>query len=461
MTKIVLKKIIEPKTYTDVSLTFLTDQTIEERKQKLLHVMKTFDYDGLVVYADKEHGSHFEYLTGFIPRFEEGLLVINKKGQIHLVLGNENLKMANYARVPVQLHHSPLFSLPNQPMEGGASLEDIFKEIGLDKSAKLGIVAWKMFTKRVNAKQLFDIPYFIMAAIKVVISKEAIVENACDLFIHGSYGVRTRNNANEIAHYEYGANLASTSMLNAMNTVAVGVKESELGAYLNSEGQTNNVVTIATAGERFKYANLYPTHKQLALGENLSLTTSYKGGLSSRSGFVIENESQLPIGQKDYLDQMVKPYFQAVVTWLTEEKIGITGDTLYHQIETIFPKEKYGWHLNPGHLVSDEEWMSSPVYNGSEELLQSGMIFQIDIIPSVSGYNGTSAEECVAIADPELQQTIQAEYPELWERILTRKAYIKDKLNIEIHPQILPLSNTVGYLRPFFLAKGKALVVES
>ena len=460
MKNIVLKEIIEPKTYPDVSPTFLTDQTMEERKQKLLHVMKSFDYDCLVVYADKEHGSNFEYLTGFIPRFEEGLLIINKKGETHLVLGNENLKMANYSRVPVKLHHSPLFSLPNQPMEGGAPLEDIFMEIGLDKSAKIGIVAWKMFTKNAQAKQLFDIPYFIMEAIKAVVSKEAIVENACDLFIHGSYGVRTRNNANEIAHYEYGANLASTSMLNAMNKVTVGIKESELGACLNSEGQTNNVVTIATAGARFGYANLYPTHKQVQLGENLSLTTSYKGGLSSRSGFVVENESQLPVEQKDYLERIVKPYFNAVVTWLTEEKIGVTGDALYQQIEAIFPKEKYGWHLNPGHLVSDEEWMSSPVYDGSEELIQSGMIFQIDIIPSVSGYNGTSAEECVAIADLELQQEIQAKYPELWERILARRTYLKEKLTIDIHPQILPLSNTVGYLRPYFLAKDKALSVE-
>lgn len=460
MAKIVLKEIIEPKIYSEVSPTVLTDQTIAERKQKLLLAMKKFNYDWLVIYADKEHGSNFEYLTGFIPRFEEGLLIISQAGEAHLVLGNENLKMANYARIPVTLHHSPLFSLPNQPMVGGAPLDAIFKEIGLSDSQKLGLVAWKMFTKDEQAKQLFDLPYFIMAAIKEAVTAETVLENACDLLIHGSYGVRTTNNANEIAHYEYGANLASTSMLNALNKVAVGVKESELGACLNAEGQTNNVVTIASAGPRFAFANLYPTHRQVALGDTLSLTTSYKGGLSSRSGFVVENESQLPIAQKDYLERMVKPYFQAVVTWLTEAKIGVTGATLYHQIEAVFPKEKYGWHLNPGHLVSDEEWMSSPVYPDSEELLQSGMIFQIDIIPSVSGYNGTSAEECVAIADQELQAAIQLEYPELWQRILARRAYLKETLQIAIHPEILPLSNTVGYLRPFFLAKKKALCVE-
>ena len=51
-------------------------------------------YDALIIYADKEHGSNFEYFTGFIPRFEEGLLIIDKNDKATLVLGNENLKMS-------------------------------------------------------------------------------------------------------------------------------------------------------------------------------------------------------------------------------------------------------------------------------------------------------------------------------------------------------------------------------
>ena len=36
--------------------------------------------------------------------------------------------------------------------------------------------------------------------------------------------------------------------------------------------------------------------------------------------------------------------------------------------------------------------------------LESGMLFQVDIIPSVPGYTGVSAEECVALADETLQK---------------------------------------------------------
>ncbi|WP_313183454.1 hypothetical protein [Lacrimispora sp.] len=64
--------------------------------------------------------------------------------------------------------------------------------------------------------------------------------------------------------------------------------------------------------------------------------------------------------------------------------------------------------------------MSSPIYPGSENKIQSGMIFQIDIIPSVPGYTGVSAEDCIAIADEALRVRIQEEYPGLWKRILQR-----------------------------------------
>lgn len=33
--------------------------------------MKEESFDVLIVYGDLEHGSNFEYLTGFLPRFEE------------------------------------------------------------------------------------------------------------------------------------------------------------------------------------------------------------------------------------------------------------------------------------------------------------------------------------------------------------------------------------------------------
>ena len=53
----------------------LTDETMESRYHKVMKRMKEESFDVLIVYGDLEHGSNFEYLTGFLPRFEEALLV--------------------------------------------------------------------------------------------------------------------------------------------------------------------------------------------------------------------------------------------------------------------------------------------------------------------------------------------------------------------------------------------------
>ncbi len=171
---------------------------------------------------------------------------------------------------------------------------------------------------------------------------------------------------------------------------------------------------------------------------------------------MIADESELPDAQKDYLDRVAKPYFAAVASWLETVRIGMPGGEMYAHIERVLNKTQYGWHLNPGHLSADEEWMSSPIYPHSAETLKSGMILQIDIIPSVPGYTGVSAEESIALADAALQSKIQAAYPELWGRILTRRTYIRDVLKINLADEVIPLSNTVAYLRPFLLAKEKA-----
>lgn len=458
--KITLASIPEPQVFESVAPTFLNDETITERKQKLLQRMSEENFDALVIYADKEHAGNFEYLTGFIPRFEEGLLVVEKPEKFTLILGNENLKLCAHARVSADLIHYPQFSLPNQPMENEKTLESIFRDLDIGKKKRVGVVGWKMFTtKRSNPATLFDVPYFIVDALKNTIAADCDLVNGAYLMI-GDGGARTTNNANEIAHYEYGANLSSSCMLRAMNAIEPGRKETEIGNLLNADGQYNSVVTIAAAGQRFEFANLYPTHKEIQLGTPMSLTTGFKGGLSSRTGFVIEQEEQLPEQQRDYLEAVAKPYFAAIVSWLENIKVGMAGNELYQLIEDVFPKDKYHWHLNPGHLTADEEWMSSPIYADSSERLKSGMILQIDIIPSVSGYAGVSAEECVAIADENLQHEIQKSYPELWERISVRRGYLKKVLNINLSADVLPLSNTVAYLRPFYLAKDKAFKVE-
>ena len=55
----------------------------------------------------------------------------------------------------------------------------------------------------------------------------------------------------------------------------------DIGAYLNDLGQRPSVVSIVATGARFEKANLYPTAKKIQLGDRISMTTGYKGGLQT------------------------------------------------------------------------------------------------------------------------------------------------------------------------------------
>lgn len=458
---ITLAAIEQPAIYLNTPSVVLNNQTIEERLRKVLQGMAQQNLDSLVVYADKEHGGNFEYLTGFIPRFEEGLLVLHKSGEAVLVLGNENLKLAQHSRTPASVVHAPWFSLPNQPMETTLSLREVLQQAGLRGQKRVGIAGWKLFTGiNDNNKSLFDIPTFIFQALQRALTPACELLNATDLFISPRQGARTTNNANEIAHYEYGANLASSAALSALNAIELGKTEKSIAALLAADGQANNVVTIAATGDRFENANLYPSDKQIQKGDKFSLTVSYKGGLTSRAAYVVSQADELHDEVSDYLDVVAIPYYQAVVSWLEYMRVGVKGHEVYELIEQVLPKTEYHWHLNPGHLVADEEWLCSPIYPASDIALSSGMLLQIDIIPSRKGYAGASIEDTIALADEPLRLQIATLYPKLWQRISARRKYIRDVLNIHLHEDVLPLSNTVGYLRPYLLNKDLALICQ-
>ena len=451
-----LKEIEAPKPEEGLIPVMLSDETMQNRKARLLENMQKDGFDAVVVYADLEHGSNFEYLCGFLPRFEEALLILHANGKAFMVLGNENLNKAGKARIEAVPIHMPHFSLPNQPMQTEKSVAQILASCELEKAEKIGLIGWKNFTSQVEDNHLlFDLPYFLVEALKTLCQK-AQFTNAAYLLI-GENGVRTTNNANEFAHYEYGAALAGNCILKTMDRLEVGKTEMEMAETLAADGQRHSVVTIMATGARFEKANLYPGNKQIQCGDKISITTGFKGGLQSRAGYAVECAEQLPEKEQEYLTAVAIPYFQAVKVWLETIKIGINGNDLDEAVGAVLPKEDYGWTLNPRNLCDDEEWMSATIHPQSEETLQSGMLFQIDIIPSVNGYGGVSCESGILLADEQLRKAIAKEYPAVWERIVKRRAYMQEVLGIRIQEDVLPTSMATAYLRPYLLKKEMAL----
>lgn len=459
--KICYQAIPEPDIESAEVPTDLTDETMRDRKEKVLEKMKRERLDFLFIYADREHGGNFGYLTGFEPRFEEAVLVLYKDGQASLMLGNESLKMAQYARISNKAVKVPHFSLPNQPMETKCTVEELIGHAGVTSRMKGGVVGWKMFTTgQEDNRQLYDVPYFLVEALKRAVGSEGKIENRSDLFIHPSYGVRTVVNANEAAHFEYGASKAAKCIFNLMNDITEGITELKLADYLNTDGQPLSVQSICASGERFTNAVVAPRNKKVRKGEYISVTMGLRGGLTCRTGFVAEGIESLPNEQKEYVEQVVKPYFSALATWYSDVGIGTSAGEVYKSIEDVIPKNRYGWKLNPGHLTASEEWLSSPFYPASDIILKSGMMIQMDIIISVPGFSGVNAEDGILLADEELRMKISKYYPDVWKRMEKRRRYMKEVLGISISEEVLPMSGLCGYLRPYLLERRKAMCVR-
>ncbi len=430
------------------------------RLKRLLDAMAASGLHAAVIYGDREHGTNFGYFTGFEPRFEEGCLVVHQNGTAYALLGNENLKMHQFSRIPVTPIHVPWFSLPNQPMTGAKPLRESFAMAELHAGMRVGMIGWKLFANTVDDGQLlFDVPHFIVQAVVDAITPGGSLQNAAALMIHSGSGIRATAGVDEIAHYEYAASLASRCVYRVMEAVAPGKTEMELAGLLNAMGQPLTCYSMCAAGERFSNAVVYPRNKAVALGDRFTVSMGLRGGLTCRAGYVAYSEADLPIEVSDYMDAMAKPYFTATATWFSTVGLHVPGREVYEAVETVLPRNIYGWTLNPGHLTATEEWTSSPIDKSSDVPLRSGMILQMDIIPRRPPYGGINAEDGVLLADDMLQAELLEKYPDTFARMRRRRSYMQNVLGIPLKPEVLPMSDTVGYLRPLLLNRNMAFSI--
>ena len=161
-----------------------------------------------------------------------------------------------------------------------------------------------------------------------------------------------------------------------------------------------------------------------------------------------------------YLEEIVKPYIAAVFNWYETIGIGVRCGDIYDMIQSNIPAEKHGWKLNPGHMLGYEEWLNSPIYKGSDVRIESGNIFQMDIIPSDPVYHGPNAEDGVAIADEALREQLAQRHPEVYARIMARRRFAEEQIGLKLKPEVLPLANSFCEYRPFMLCRERAIAVR-
>lgn len=452
---VTLKPVATPDFGLPVELPVLPDSLFRPRLERFRAAMKTAGLDAVVVYADREHYANFRYLVGFEPRFEEGVLVVTQNDPSYILLGNECFPMHPHAKIPAKGMLCQILSLPNQPMDAFTTMRDSLAATGL--SGVVGVAGWKIFTARGDATRLFCAPAFLVDAVRDVVGADNVV-NATGLFTDPARGLRTINEADQIAVYEYGSATAGQGVLNVWNALTPGKSELELADNLITHGLPLSCHPIVAGGPNTRRGLVSPTSYRVKKGDPFCVSAGLEGGLSCRGGYLVEKEADLPAGQEKYLESVIKPYYAAVASWYETVGIGVAGGAVYDLIQSIFPKEKYGWVLNPGHLIGNEEWLSSPIYPGSTDGFKSGMIVQMDIIPA-GDFVSPNAEDGVLLADEALRGELQSAHPGVWERMTKRRDFMRNSLGIKLGDDVLPMSNLAGLYRPLALNKTDALTI--
>jgi hypothetical protein len=414
-------------------------------------------YDALIVYADREHFANLAYLTGYDPRFEEALLILVPGRRPVLVVGNEGLAYSAVSPVELERVLYQTFSLPGQPRATSKPLRDLLEEVGLARGQIVGISGWKYFEpiEAPEPERWIDAPAFIVDTLREI---GCGPRNANRLLMDPQTGLRSINEVDQLACFEFASTWSSQFVRNVLFNVQPGRTELETVPLMQLNGLPFSDHPILVAGARTELFIPSPSAYVLQEGDPIFCAVGVWGGNTARAGFLVRDERGLPQPIKDYVDKLVAPYFAAIVEWYEAVGIGTTGGELWSIVDRHLSDPFFGVGLNPGHLIHLDEWLSSPISEGSTQELRSGMALQVDVIPMThSPYFSTNIEDGIALADETTRAELARRFPEAWGRIQARRSFMRQTLGIRLKPEVLPFSSMPAFLPPYWLSPNLAL----
>ncbi len=457
MKKTKLIEIQWPEFDKKVELVDISLKELEERISKTRTVMENRGLTHLVIYGDREHFANLLYLVNFDPRFEEALLILDLHNDPLLLVGNECVghltasPLFNAKKLRYELYQP--FSLLNQPRGDSRFLKEIFISEGINSKSRIGCAGWKYFSDHEHpfSVHAIEIPGYIVDTLREVCNYENVI-NSTDIFMHPGTGQRSKCSASEIALFEFSNVMASEGMKNLIFNIEEGKTDFELINYFNYSGYPLNCHIGMTLGGNKHIGLSSPGGYFVKKGDPFSANLGYWGSNICRAGWIAKSEKDLPSHAVGYIDNFAGPYFSVMGAWFKNLKIGVKGKVIAQLIDDNLPYGEFGIFLNPGHLIHYDEWLSSPIYKGSEIEIQSGMYFQVDVIPKSDKYYSTRIEDGIIIADSTLRRELQVKYPEVYKRCLNRRDFMMNTLGFELPDEILPLSNIPAIVNPFFLS---------
>ncbi len=421
----------------------------EEYERRLAALAQKAATDWVLVYADREHYANLTYLVNYDPRFEEGLLALGPGGQRTLIVGNEGLGYLSVLPVAVDIELCQTFSLNSQPRSTAPRLKDVLAKIGIAPGQSVCVVGWK-YLEPYEAEDIQTpafVPAFLLETLRALVGVHGKLSDGAALMMHPETGLRTTNNADQIAAFEWAARNTSAAVFSILCNARPGMSEMQAMQLMRYAGQPMSMHPIVVSGKGEINGLRSPSAKRIEYGDAISTGLGYWGSLVCRAGMML--------GEPDtaFLEQVATPYYRAIATWYQTMGLGVAGKEVFQAVAQAFEGSPLRSSLNPGHLTSFDEWVSSPTRPDSEEKIHSGMVFQCDIIPApLPPGQLINCEDTVAIADASLRAELRAKYPELWKRVQRRQQLMREALGIQLAEELLPLTDSTAYLPPFWLA---------
>jgi Xaa-Pro aminopeptidase len=419
------------------------------RRHEILRArMRAEGVTHLAVYGDREHFANLLWAAGLDPRFEEAVLIVTMEREPLLLLGNECVNYAPATPAPVRVERYQPFSLPDMPRGDSRPIEEILREEGFDAHAQAAIAGWKEY----NRPEQIDAPSYLVDAVRFACGWER-VRNAAGWFTDARDGLRTTAAPEEIVYFEWTNTLASDGLRRVIEAIEPGAVDHDLLRRVEYNGVPLGChMTLKCGGNRVSLASA--RGERVVRGGRFSSGISYWGANVCRCGWVVEDDGELPEEARGYVEEFVQPYFDAMAAWFALLKPGTQGAALHAAIHGRLPQERFHVFLNAGHLIGFDEWISSPVWAGSDVEMRSGMVVQADVIPSHPGWYSTRMEDGYALAGEALRAALPAE---MLARCAARRAWMHEALGIVLDESVLPLSNLCGWVAPYLLDPSRVM----
>lgn len=433
-----------------------------ERLAALGRARRAAGLDALVIYADREHAANLSWLTGLDPRFEEALLLLAPDSAPTILLGPENLGRAARSGIDLEARLYPPFGLLGQDRSKTPALDEALGHAGIRRNQRIGVLGWKYFGAQEASKpeSWLEIPSYIADALRGIVGPDGRVANANALLMHPVTGLRAVNEIAQIAQFEFSAVAVSEALKRLIRGIRPGMSGYGAAQLMQLGVLPHSCHTVLASGPELDGLGS-PNGRIIEPGDPVSSAVGYWGALSSRFGWLVAGEDELPEAARDYAERLAGPYFACAAEWYETIGIGVEGGELDAIARRHLGAPFFNLILNPGHLIHIDEWMSTPVYPGSREAFRSGQMVQCDIIPAAGPpYHSANVEDGIALLDAEGRAQLRAEFPDVWQRIEARRAFMGDVLGIRLKPEVLPLSNLAGAMPPFWLSPDRIFAMR-